>query len=149
MRFTYDYPRPCVTTDCLIFRKMELGWSLLLIERGNEPFKGCWALPGGFLEMEEDLDACAARELQEETGLTGISLHQLCTFGAPKRDPRHRTISIAFWGIDDTQQQAVGSDDAAQARWFALDQLPSLAFDHALIIQKALSNKEIQTELNK
>ena len=67
MRFTYDYPRPCVTTDCLIFRKMELGWSLLLIERGNEPFKGCWALPGGFLEMEEDLDACAARELQEET----------------------------------------------------------------------------------
>lgn len=149
MRFTYDYPRPCVTTDCLIFRKMELGWSLLLIERGNEPFKGCWALPGGFLEMEEDLDACAARELQEETGLTGISLHQLCAFGAPKRDPRHRTISIAFWGIDDTQQQAVGSDDAAQARWFALDQLPSLAFDHALIIQKALSNKEIQTELNK
>lgn len=149
MRFTYDYPRPCVTADCLIFRKMELGWSLLLIERGNEPFKGCWALPGGFLEMEEDLDACAARELQEETGLTGISLHQLCAFGAPKRDPRHRTISIAFWGIDDTQQQAVGSDDAAQARWFALDQLPSLAFDHALIIQKALSNKEIQTELNK
>ena len=149
MRFTYDYPRPCVTTDCLIFRKMELGWSLLLIERGNEPFKGCWALPGGFLEMEEDLDACAARELQEETGLTGISLHQICAFGAPKRDPRHRTISIAFWGIDDTQQQAVGSDDAAQARWFALDQLPSLAFDHALIIQKALSNKEIQTELNK
>ena len=149
MRFTYDYPRPCVTTDCLIFKKMESGWSLLLIERGNEPFKGCWALPGGFLEMEEDLDACAARELQEETGLTGISLHQLCAFGAPKRDPRHRTISIAFWGIDDTQQQAVGSDDAAQARWFALDQLPSLAFDHALIIQKALSNKEIQTELNK
>lgn len=149
MRFTYDYPRPCVTTDCLIFRKMELGWGLLLIERGNEPFKGCWALPGGFLEMEEDLDACAARELQEETGLTGISLHQLCAFGAPKRDPRHRTISVAFWGIDDTQQQAVGSDDAAQARWFALDQLPSLAFDHALIIQKALSNKEIQTELNK
>lgn len=149
MRFTYDYPRPCVTTDCLIFRKMESGWSLLLIERGNEPFKGCWALPGGFLEMEEDLVTCAARELQEETGLTGISLHQLCAFGAPKRDPRHRTISIAFWGIDDTQQQAVGSDDAAQARWFALDQLPSLAFDHALIIQKALSNKEIQTELNK
>ena len=149
MRFTYDYPRPCVTTDCLIFRKMELGWSLLLIERGNEPFKGCWALPGGFLEMDEDLETCAARELQEETGLTGISLHQLCAFGAPKRDPRHRTISIAFWGIDDTQQQAVGSDDAAQARWFALDQLPSLAFDHALIIQKALSNKEIQTELNK
>ena len=149
MSYTYDYPRPCVTTDCLIFRKVDSTWSLLLIERGNEPYKGCWALPGGFLEMEEDLETCAARELQEETGLTGIELHQLYAFGAPHRDPRHRTISIAFWGIDDTQQQAVGSDDAAQARWFALDQLPSLAFDHALIIQKALSNKEIQTELNK
>ena len=149
MSFTYDYPRPCVTTDCLIFKKMESGWSLLLIERGNEPFKGCWALPGGFLEMEEDLDTCAARELQEETGLTGINLHQLCAFGAPKRDPRHRTISVAFWGIDDTQQQAIGSDDAAQARWFAINQLPNLAFDHELIIQKALSNREIQTELNK
>ena len=72
MSFTYKYPRPCVTTDCLIFRKIDGNWHLLLIERGNEPFKGCWALPGGFLEMEEDLDTCAARELQEETGLTGI-----------------------------------------------------------------------------
>ena len=73
MSFTYKYPRPCVTTDCLIFRKIDSVWNLLLIERGNEPFKGCWALPGGFLEMEEDLETCAARELQEETGLTGIS----------------------------------------------------------------------------
>ena len=96
MSFTYDYPRPCVTTDCLIFRKIDSIWSLLLIERGNEPYKGCWALPGGFLEMEEDLETCAARELQEETGLTGISLHQLYAFGEPHRDPRHRTISIAF-----------------------------------------------------
>ena len=147
MSFTYDYPRPCVTTDCLIFRKMELGWSLLLIERGNEPFKGCWALPGGFLEMEEDLDACAARELQEETGLMGIELHQLYAFGAPHRDPRHRTISIAFWGVDETNQQAVGSDDAAKAQWFVLDKLPGLAFDHELIIQKALSNEEVKSML--
>ena len=98
--------------------------------------------------MEEDLETCAARELQEETGLTGISLHQLCAFGEPHRDPRHRTISIAFWGIDDTQQQALGSDDAVKAQWFALDNLPRLAFDHELIIQKALSNREIQAELN-
>lgn len=148
MSFTYKYPRPCVTTDCLIFKKIDSVWNLLLIERGNEPFKGCWALPGGFLEMVEDLETCAARELQEETGLTGISLHQLYAFGAPDRDPRHRTISIAFWGFDDTDQQAKGNDDAAKAQWFALDQLPQLAFDHEIIIHKALSNHEIKGKLN-
>ena len=147
MSFTYEYPRPCVTTDCLVFRKIDTIWSVLLIERGNEPFKGCWALPGGFLEMEEDLDACAARELQEETGLTDIELHQLYAFGAPNRDPRHRTISVAYWGVDNTERQAVGSDDAVEARWFALDKLPSLAFDHELILQKALSDNEVNKVL--
>ena len=149
MSFTYKYPRPCGTTDNLIFRKIDGNWHLLLIERGNEPFKGCWALPGGFLEMEEDLDTCAARELQEETGLTGIELHQLYAFGAPNRDPRHRTISVAYWGIDNSERQAVGSDDAAEAQWFALDKLPSLAFDHEQILQKALSNYEVNKVLTK
>lgn len=149
MSFTYQYPRPCVTTDCLVFRKIDSVWSVLLIERGNEPFKGCWALPGGFLEMEEDLDTCAARELQEETGLTGIELHQLYAFGAPNRDPRHRTISVAYWGVDNSERQAVGSDDAAEARWFALDKLPSLAFDHEQILQKALSNYEVNKVLTR
>ena len=149
MSFTYQYPRPCVTTDCLVFRKIDSVWSVLLIERGNEPFKGCWALPGGFLEMEEDLDTCAARELQEETGLTGIELHQLYAFGAPNRDPRHRTISVAYWGVDNSEQQAVGSDDAAKAQWFALEKLPSLAFDHELILQKALSNNEMKIVLTR
>ena len=149
MSFTYKYPRPCVTTDNLIFRKIDGNWHLLLIERGNEPFKGCWALPGGFLEMEEDLDTCAARELQEETGLTGIALHQLYAFGAPNRDPRHRTISVAYWGVDNSERQAVGSDDAAEAQWFALDKLPSLAFDHEQILQKALSNYEVNKVLTK
>ena len=149
MSFTYKYPRPCVTTDNLIFRKIDGNWHLLLIERGNEPFKGCWALPGGFLEMEEDLDTCAARELQEETGMTGIELHQLYAFGAPNRDPRHRTISVAYWGVDNSERQAVGSDDAAEARWFALDKLPSLAFDHEQILQKALSNYEVNKVLTK
>lgn len=147
MSFTYKYPRPCVTTDNLIFRKIDGNWHLLLIERGNEPFKGCWALPGGFLEMEEDLDTCAARELQEETGLTGIELHQLYAFGAPNRDPRHRTISVAYWGVDNSERQAVGSDDAAEAQWFALDKLPSLAFDHEQILQKALSDNEVNKVL--
>ena len=149
MSFTYKYPRPCVTTDCLIFRKINGVWHVLLIERGNEPFKGCWALPGGFLEMEEDLDTCAARELQEETGMTGIELHQLYAFGAPNRDPRHRTISVAYWGIDNSERQAVGSDDAAEARWFALDKLPSLAFDHEQILQKALSDNEVNKVLTR
>jgi len=148
MSFTYNYPRPCVTTDCLIFKKIESVWHLLLIERGKEPFKGCWALPGGFLEMEEDLDTCAARELQEETGLTGIELHQLYAFGAIDRDPRHRTVSVAYWGVDDTQQKAVGGDDAAKAQWFALNRLPDLAFDHAQIIARALSNTEVKAELS-
>lgn len=97
--------------------------------------------------MDEDLETCAARELQEETGLTGIELHQLYAFGTPNRDPRHRTISIAFWGFDETSQQAEGSDDAAKAQWFALDKLPNLAFDHELIIQKALSNDEVKARL--
>lgn len=149
MSFTYKYPRPCVTTDCLIFRKIRNNWHLLLIERGNEPFKGCWALPGGFLEMEEDLDTCAARELQEETGLTGIELHQFYAFGAPNRDPRHRTISVAYWGVDNSEQQAVGNDDAAKAQWFALEKLPSLAFDHELILQKALSDNEVNKVLTR
>lgn len=148
MGFTYAYPRPCVTTDCLIFRKINSEWKVLLIERGNAPFKGCWALPGGFLEMEEDLDTCAARELREETGLSGIELHQLYAFGAINRDPRHRTVSVAYWGIDNTQQKAVGGDDAAKAQWFALNRLPDLAFDHAQIIAKALSNAEVKAKLS-
>lgn len=99
--------------------------------------------------MDEDLSACAARELQEETGLTGINLKQLYAFGEPRRDPRHRTISIAFWGVDNSERQAFGGDDAAQVRWFAIDKLPNLAFDHRKIVEKALSNNEIQVELTK
>lgn len=136
--YCYDYPRPCVTTDTLIFRKINNIWHILLIERGNEPFKGCWALPGGFVEMDEDLDTAAARELQEETHLEGIELHQLYAFGEPNRDPRHRTITIAYWGIDNSEMAAKAGDDAAHLQWFALEALPSLAFDHDKIIAKAL-----------
>ena len=147
MSYTYNYPRPCVTTDCLIFRKIDSVWHILLIERGNEPFKSCWALPGGFLEMEEDLETCAARELQEETGLTGIDLHQLYAFGEPHRDPRHRTNSVAYWGVDETMREAVGSDDAAKAQWFAVDSLPHLAFDHDEMIRRALSDGQVKLKL--
>lgn len=136
--YSYEYPRPCVTADVLIFRKISNVWHVLLIERGNAPFKGCWALPGGFVEMDEDLDAAAARELQEETHLEGIELHQLYAFGAPDRDPRHRTITIAYWGIDNSEKSATAGDDAANLQWFALEKLPPLAFDHDKIIAKAL-----------
>lgn len=135
---TYKYPRPCVTTDCLIFRKIENRWHILLIERAKGPFRGCWALPGGFVEVDESLDAGAARELQEETGLTQVALHQLYAFGDVHRDPRHRTISVAYWGIDNSEQEAKGSDDAAQAQWFALNELPPLAFDHDAMLSLAL-----------
>ena len=136
--YTYNYPRPCVTTDCLVFRKIYNRWHILLVERGKDPFEGFWALPGGFVAMEESLDDGAARELQEETSLAGIDLHQLYAFGDPKRDPRHRTITVAYWGIDETQQEARAGDDAAKARWFDMKDLPSLAFDHEKIIAKAL-----------
>jgi ADP-ribose pyrophosphatase len=135
--FTYKYPRPCVTTDSIVFRKIDGDWNVLLIQRRNEPFKGCWALPGGFVEMEETLENAAARELQEETGLRGVALKQLHAYGDPNRDPRQRTITIAYWGIDNSCQEVAGDDDAALAQWFPLNALPPLAFDHAKIIAKA------------
>jgi len=135
MSYTYDYPRPCVTADCLIFRKIDEKWYILLIERGNEPYKGCWALPGGFMEEDEDIDDAAARELKEETCLEGIELRQLRAFGRPDRDPRHRTVTIAYIGIDTEQKmEASAADDAAHVRWFSIDKLPALAFDHDEII---------------
>lgn len=142
--FSYKYPRPCVTTDSLIFRRIEGRWHILLIERANEPFKNCWALPGGFVEMDEDLDTCAARELQEETGLNGIALHQFHAFGNPDRDPRQRTITIAFWGIDNSTKIPAGDDDAAQAQWHDIEHLPPLAFDHDEIISLALNENALK-----
>lgn len=144
--YCYEYPRPCVTTDSLIFRKINNSWHILLIERGNNPFKGCWALPGGFVEMDEDLDAAAARELQEETHLEDIDLHQLYAFGAPDRDPRHRTITIAYWGIDNSEKTATAGDDAANLQWFALENLPPLAFDHDKIIAKAIETISLESK---
>lgn len=145
--FSYRYPRPCVTTDSLVFRKINGVWHILLIERANEPFKGCWALPGGFVEMEEDLDAGAIRELREETGMNGIALHQLHAFGNPNRDPRHRTITVAYWGIDNSLQNPTGKDDATRARWFDIGQLPPLAFDHDGIISFALKESKLTEKL--
>lgn len=126
-----------VTTDCVIFFRNGNKPKVLLVKRKKEPFKDRWALPGGFLEEEEPLEIGAKRELQEETGLAIEKLEQLHTFGTPGRDPRGRTISITYWGEVAREEQVKGSDDAAEASWFELNDLPALAFDHSEILRVA------------
>ncbi len=138
MSYTYRYPRPALTVDAVVFRKEDQRIQVLLIQRKHSPFEGMWALPGGFVEMDEDLDEAVARELEEETGLKNIVLKQLHTFGAPDRDPRHRTVSVVFSGWLTDMQQAVAGDDARNLNWFDIDHLPDLAFDHEKIMQLAL-----------
>lgn len=128
-----------VTVDAVIFKEVQNGYDLLLIRRKNEPFKSQWSLPGGFLEMDEALETGALRELKEETGLSLEKLQQVGAFGALGRDPRGRTISVAFAGKIKNPSEVEGGDDAEDAQWFPLDDLPELAFDHAEII-KAASN---------
>ncbi|MCP9234945.1 NUDIX domain-containing protein [Lewinella sp. JB7] len=136
---TYQHPRPSVTVDVVVFgydggRDLKL----LLIQRGGEPFKGQWALPGGFVDMEEDLATSALRELREETGVKDLFLEQLYTFGAPDRDPRGRVISVAYFALVNlTDHPAVAASDAERVDWFKLQELPELAFDHATIIEMA------------
>lgn len=136
--YTYKYPRPAVTADCVIFcTGDDGGHKVLLIRRGNEPFKGMWALPGGFMEMDETLEQCARRELQEETGCKWSGpLTELGSFSRVDRDPRGRTVTVAFMA-EMEEMPVAGGDDAREARWFPLSQLPSLAFDHEEIVQTA------------
>lgn len=128
-----------VTTDCVVFYKTSAqNLKILLVQRKNDPFKNTWALPGGFLENEEPLDEGAKRELKEETGLEIFEVNQIKAFGKPDRDPRGRTISIAFWGEVYSEEKVRGSDDAKDAKWFELESLPELAFDHKQIIEFAV-----------
>jgi 8-oxo-dGTP diphosphatase len=136
--YTYEYPRPAVTVDAVVIRKNISGPEVLLIQRANEPFKNMWALPGGFLDMNETLEEAIHRELEEETNIKNLRLEQLHTFSALYRDPRGRTISTVFWGLLQDDQQAVAGDDASNADWFHLADLPPLAFDHNEVIEKAL-----------
>ena len=136
--YTYDYPRPAVTTDCVIFGYDGKELKVLLIERGTEPFKGCWAFPGGFLNMDEDALAGARRELKEETGLENAFIEQFHTFSEPGRDPRGRVITVAHYALVKIQE-VEGGDDAAQARWFPIGEVPPLAFDHDRILRMAMS----------
>lgn len=137
MKYCYKYPHPSVTTDCVIFGFDGNQLQVLLIERGIEPYKGRWAFPGGFLNMEESAEEGALRELKEETGLTGAYIEQFHTFTDPNREPRERVITIAYYALVRIQE-VKGGDDAAKAQWFALDEVPQLAFDHDLILRRAL-----------
>lgn len=139
MSFSYAYPRPALTVDAVVFGYDESLLRVLLIERGREPFKGSWALPGGFVRMDETIDAAVRRELLEETALSRLYLEQLYTFGALDRDPRQRTVSVAYYGLVKLADHKVrAATDARNAAWFDIDDLPSLAFDHASIVETAL-----------
>ena len=136
LKYHYKYPHPSVTTDCVIFGFDGSNLKVLLVQRGIEPYKGRWAFPGGFLRMDESAEEGALRELREETGLQGAYIKQFHTFSDPKRDPRERVITIAYYALVKLQE-VIGGDDAAQARWFALNEVPSLAFDHDQILRRA------------
>ncbi len=123
-----------VTVDLVIYKKADADYELLLIRRKNDPFKGKWALPGGFVDENEGLKDAAIRELEEETGLKITDLQQLGAFGKPHRDPRHHTVSVAYVGFASEDAQAIGADDADEAKWFSVKNLPELAFDHADIV---------------
>ena len=162
MSYTYKYPRPMVTVDTVIFREkpgnsgLDLNdleksgldfksnpdyakFEVLLIQRKNYPYEGLWALPGGFVDMDETLEKAALRELEEETGLTGVELKQLHTFSSVERDPRGRNIGIAFYGFTSYNNSKVkAGDDASDAKWVLINQLPELAFDHQEMVEMAL-----------
>jgi 8-oxo-dGTP diphosphatase len=128
-----------VTTDALVFADVEDAPKVLLIRRGQDPYKGKWAFPGGFIEMDEELHDAVARELAEETGLTGVQLQQMHAFGGIGRDPRGRMITVTFIGIVPADRmQVTAGDDAAEAKWFDVDDLPEMAFDHADVAQMAI-----------
>ena len=136
-KYCYKYPHPAVTTDCVIFGFDGSELQVLLIERGIEPFKGKWAFPGGFLNMDETAGEGALRELKEETGLENAYIEQFNTYSDPGRDPRERVITIAHYALVRIHE-VKGGDDAAKAQWFPIDEVPQLAFDHDKILRDAM-----------
>lgn len=138
MTVTYPFHRAALTVDCVVFGLDERDLKVMLIRRALPPFRGKWALPGGFVRLDETLEQAARRELQEETGLEKVFLEQLYTFGAIDRDPRERVVTVAWYALVRLSNHRVkAATDACDAAWFALDVLPQLAFDHAQILQAA------------
>ncbi len=133
----YKYPRAALTVDIILFKEITDSLDVLLIKRANNPFKNYWALPGGFLDMNETLEQAALRELEEETGVKNVLLKQFYTFSDINRDPRHRTVSTVFYGFVKNEIFIKNNSDACDAKWFNINELPDLAFDHSLIIEKA------------
>jgi 8-oxo-dGTP diphosphatase len=146
MAFTYEYPHAALTVDCVVFGLDADELKVMLIKRKFAPYAGRWALPGGFVKMDETLDEAARRELEEETGLRNVFLEQLYSFGAVERDPRERVVSIAYYALVNLDKHDVrAATDASEAGWFGVHDTPSLAFDHADILQMAL--KRLQGKL--
>ncbi|MBR6560743.1 MAG: NUDIX hydrolase [Alistipes sp.] len=137
LKYCYKYPHPAVATDCVIFGFDGVSIKVLLIQRGIEPYKDHWALPGGFVGIDESAEECARRELQEETGLQGVAVEQFHAFSDVNRDPRERVISIAYYALVKLSEVR-GGDDASEAQWYSYDDVPSLAFDHDRILRMAL-----------
>ena len=140
MSFQYEHPRPALTVDCVIFGlDASHRLKVLLIQRARDPFAGAWALPGGFVDMDEDLEAAALRELEEETGVREVYIEQLYTFGAPGRDPRGRVVSVAYYALVNLTEHGIrSSSDTKDVGWYDVTQLPELAFDHVDILDMAL-----------
>lgn len=139
MPYTYDYPHPAVTVDAVVFGYDDADLKVLLIQREGPPFRLRWSLPGGFVGIDESLEDAVRRELEEETGITRLYLEQLYTFGAPRRDPRERIISVAYYALVKLADHTVrAASDARNVAWFPVADLPSLAFDHEEILDVAL-----------
>lgn len=137
--YTYKYPRPMVTVDTVIFTVQDDDLKVLLVKRGVEPHKGGWAIPGGFVHLDESLEDAARRELYEETNVRDLYLEQLYTFGSPDRDPRGRVISVSYFAlISAEKRELIARTDSTEVGWFSVYKLPALAFDHADIIEYAL-----------
>lgn len=138
MPHSYEYPRAALTLDCVVFGLDDNALQVLLIQRDLAPFEGCWALPGGFLRLDEELEAGARRELAEEAGLHPPYLEQLCTVGTIGRDPRQRVVTVAYFALVNIRDHAIrAATDARDAAWFSVDELPTLAFDHQKIVDVA------------